>query len=212
MIVKSILDTDLYKFTTSYAYFKAFPQAEGTFIFHDREETLYDETFVERLRKAFVDLESLRLREEEFEYMVRSCRFIPQNYFEWLKQFHFEADKIKIWLDEEQHLHIEVTDFMYKVTLYEIAVLSTVSALRNEHNIIDLDEVVLRLKKLADNDNLAAAELETLCCLFLRGRGRPRPDEDVARRNGVLHERAGRRGKGMKKGGVQPDAAFLDLN
>lgn len=27
MIVKSILDTDLYKFTTSYAYMKLFPQA-----------------------------------------------------------------------------------------------------------------------------------------------------------------------------------------
>ena len=31
MIVKSILDTDLYKFTTSYAYMKLFPQARGTF-------------------------------------------------------------------------------------------------------------------------------------------------------------------------------------
>lgn len=31
MIIKSILDTDLYKFTTSYAYMKLFPQARGTF-------------------------------------------------------------------------------------------------------------------------------------------------------------------------------------
>lgn len=29
MIIKSILDTDLYKFTTSYAYMKLFPQARG---------------------------------------------------------------------------------------------------------------------------------------------------------------------------------------
>lgn len=29
MIVKSILDTDLYKFTTSYAYMKLFPHAIG---------------------------------------------------------------------------------------------------------------------------------------------------------------------------------------
>lgn len=35
MIVKSILDTDLYKFTTSYAYMKLFPQARGTFEFFD---------------------------------------------------------------------------------------------------------------------------------------------------------------------------------
>lgn len=36
MIVKSILDTDLYKFTTSYAYMKLFPHAIGTFEFFDR--------------------------------------------------------------------------------------------------------------------------------------------------------------------------------
>ena len=35
MIIKSILDTDLYKFTTSYAYMKLFPQARGTFEFID---------------------------------------------------------------------------------------------------------------------------------------------------------------------------------
>ena len=40
MIVKSILDTDLYKFTTSYAYMKLFPHAIGTFEFFDRDNSL----------------------------------------------------------------------------------------------------------------------------------------------------------------------------
>ena len=53
MYVQSILDTDLYKFTTSYAYFKLFPQAEGTFVFHDRDDTVYDQNFVDDLRRAF---------------------------------------------------------------------------------------------------------------------------------------------------------------
>lgn len=35
MIIKSILDTDLYKFTTSYAYMKLFPQAIGTNLTND---------------------------------------------------------------------------------------------------------------------------------------------------------------------------------
>ena len=30
MIVRTLLDTDLYKFTTSYAYIKLFPYAMGT--------------------------------------------------------------------------------------------------------------------------------------------------------------------------------------
>jgi nicotinate phosphoribosyltransferase len=46
MIIKSILDTDLYKFTTSYAYMKLFPQARGTFEFIDRDNTEYPEDFI----------------------------------------------------------------------------------------------------------------------------------------------------------------------
>lgn len=44
MIVKSILDTDLYKFTTSYAYMKLFPHAIGTFEFFDIGTNLTNDT------------------------------------------------------------------------------------------------------------------------------------------------------------------------
>lgn len=146
MIIQSILDTDLYKFTSSYGYFKSFPQAEGTFVFHDRNATEYDEEFVDRLRAAFDELSRLALSEEEFQYMVKNCKFIPQNYFEWLKGFRFDPSRMKVWLDEEHHLHIEASDHLYKVTLYEIAVLSTVSALHNEGKQIDMKDVISRLE------------------------------------------------------------------
>ena len=35
-MILSILDTDLYKFSTSNAYFHLYPLAEGTFKFNDR--------------------------------------------------------------------------------------------------------------------------------------------------------------------------------
>lgn len=55
MIVKSILDTDLYKFTTSYAYMKLFPQARGTFEFFDRDLTEYPEDFVQKISNSDLD-------------------------------------------------------------------------------------------------------------------------------------------------------------
>ena len=67
MIIKSILDTDLYKFTTSYAYMKLFPDAEGTFEFCDRDKTVYDEKFLELLRLELANLAVLKLTKEEFK-------------------------------------------------------------------------------------------------------------------------------------------------
>ena len=99
MIVKTLLDTDLYKFTTSYAYIKLFPYAMGTFSFNDRNETEYTEEFLEALKSEFNKLSRLRLTEEELEYMTRNCRFLPRVYWEWLSSFRFDPDKIDIHLD-----------------------------------------------------------------------------------------------------------------
>ena len=132
MFVRSILDTDLYKFTTSYAYMKLFPDAEGEFEFCDRENTVYDEKFMEILKMELAALGMLSLGSEEFKFVTSSIRFIPECYWEWLRSFRFEFGLIKAELDEEGHLHINVTDKLYKVTLYETPILAIVSEARNK--------------------------------------------------------------------------------
>ena len=76
IMIHSILDTDLYKFTTSYAYIKLFPYAIGTFSFKDRDETVYNDRFMEQLHDAINQLAEVTLKEEELEYMTSHCRFL----------------------------------------------------------------------------------------------------------------------------------------
>lgn len=155
MIVRTLLDTDLYKFTTSYAYIKLFPYAMGKFSFHDRNETEYTEEFLERLKNEIDKLSRLRLTEEELEYMTRNCRFLPRVYWEWLSSFRFHPDKIKIHLDEAHHLHIEVSDFLYKATLYEVPLLAIVSEIKNQFfgNVADMDEILCKLSEKVELSN-----------------------------------------------------------
>jgi nicotinate phosphoribosyltransferase len=108
--------------------------AEGTFKFNDRAAEVYDESFLEALKEEFKKLSQLSLNEEEFEYLVGNVKYISRNYWEWLRGFRFEADKINAYLDGEGHLQIDVTDYLYKVTLYEVPVLAIVSELRNRVN------------------------------------------------------------------------------
>ncbi|MBQ6015345.1 MAG: nicotinate phosphoribosyltransferase [Bacteroidales bacterium] len=131
-MILSILDTDLYKFSTSNAYFQLYPLAEGTFKFNDRAKEVYDEAFLSELKQELANLEKLRLTDEEFSYVTRKVRYISHNYWEWLRGFRFEAGKIDASLDAEGHLQIEVTDFLYKVTLYEVPILAIVAELRNK--------------------------------------------------------------------------------
>ena len=133
MIINSILENDLYKFSMSYYYQVHYPNAWGTFTFNDRNKTQYSEAFVEALKVEISNLATLSLQESEFEWAAKTIHYIPRFYWEWLRQFRFEPERVSVWLDEERHLHIEVSDSMYKVTFYEIPILAIVSELYHRH-------------------------------------------------------------------------------
>lgn len=146
MIITSILDTDLYKFSTSYAYMQNFPDAEGTFEFHDRAQEKCTPEFLEKVRTEISNLNALKLSGDEFDYVTGTIRYIPLHYWEWLRGFQFNPSKVSVWLDENDCLRISVTDKLYKVTLYETVILAIVSELRSHTKygyIVDLDKNVL---------------------------------------------------------------------
>ena len=166
MMIHTILDTDLYKFTTSYAYIKLFPYAIGTFSFKDRDETVYTEAFLSKLKVEVANLAKVTLADKELEYMTRNCRFLPPVYWEWLSSFRFQPEKIDIYLDEEHHLNIEITDYLYKSTLYEVPLLAIVSEIKNQTqgNVANPEEIICKLSEkvvLSNEHQLSFSEFGT---------------------------------------------------
>ena len=166
MMIHTILDTDLYKFTTSYAYIKLFPYAMGTFSFKDRDETVYTEAFLNKLKAEVATLANVALTDKELEYMTRNCRFLPRVYWEWLSSFRFQPEKIDIYLDEEHHLNIEITDYLYKSTLYEVPLLAIVSEIKNQTqgNVANPEEIICKLSEkvvLSNEHQLSFSEFGT---------------------------------------------------
>lgn len=132
--MKSILDTDLYKFSTSNAYFQLYPLAEGMFKFNDRNQESWKDKpeFMEQMKMEVQKFCMLKLTEKEKNWAIKTIPYIPSNYWEWLSTFQFDSSKINMWLDDNGVFQCEVTDKLYKVTLYEIAILTTYSQVRNQ--------------------------------------------------------------------------------
>jgi len=152
--VYSILDTDLYKFTTSYAYMKKFPDAECTFTFKDRNKVKRSKKFLKEFKKEIKKWENVGLTIEEFAWILNYHKmdFIATYYWEWLKSFRFDVSKMNIYLDEESVLCVEVTDKCYKASLYEIPVLFSVPEVNNRGKKINWQ---LTIDKLAEKVSLA---------------------------------------------------------
>ena len=98
--------------------------------------------------------------------MSSHCRFVPRIYWEWLSSFRFDPEKVQIYLDDEKHLHIEVTDYLYKVTLYEVPLLAIVTEIQNliSGNVADKEQVLAKLfekVELSNKNQISFSEFGT---------------------------------------------------
>ena len=128
-IIRSILDTDLYKFTTSYAYSKLYPRAYGQFRFIDRAKTRYPEGFAELLRDELQQMAELQLTRDEAQFLARELPYLPPTYIDFVRGFRFDPDEVHISQDEEGQLSIVAEGLLYRVTLWETPILALVSEL-----------------------------------------------------------------------------------
>ena len=106
-MIYSILDTDLYKFSTSYAYMKLYPDAEGTFSFTDRNKIEHTEDFITNLKLKLAELSGLSFSFSEKQWCIKHIPYIPEVYWEWLRWFKFDLEKIIVWLDDERHIEFK---------------------------------------------------------------------------------------------------------
>ena len=128
-IIQSVLDTDLYKFTTSYAYSKLYPRAYGQFRFIDRGKATYPQGFAEELKKEIQEMSKLALTKDEASFLYRELPYLPPTYIDFVRGFRFDPEEVKVEQDAEGHLSIIAEGLLYRVTLWETPILALVSEL-----------------------------------------------------------------------------------
>lgn len=128
-IIQSVLDTDLYKFTTSYAYSKLYPRAYGQFRFIDRGKTTYPQGFAEELKKEIQEMSKLALTKDEASFLYRELPYLPPTYIDFVRGFRFDPEEVKVEQDAEGNLSIIAEGLLYRVTLWETPILALVSEL-----------------------------------------------------------------------------------
>lgn len=131
-IIKSILDTDLYKFTTGYAYSKLFPRAYGRFQFVDRGKTKYPEGFDKLVQAEIMKMAELRMTEAEYRFLEQECPYLPPMYIDYLRGYRFDPSEVKVSQSESGELSIVAEGLIYRVTMWETPILAIVSELYYE--------------------------------------------------------------------------------
>ena len=83
MIIESLLDTDLYKFTMMQCVLHQFPWASVEYRFRCRNEGVDLTPYVDEVKSEVDHLCSLRFTDDELDYL-RSLRFMKEDFIEFL--------------------------------------------------------------------------------------------------------------------------------
>jgi nicotinate phosphoribosyltransferase len=148
MIIQSLLDTDLYKFTMMQVVLHHFPGAQVEYRFKCRTEGVDFRPYIDEIRAEVAALCSLRFRDDELEYL-RALRFMKSDFVDFLGLFQFNEKYVRVGQGERPgELDIAIRGPWLHTILYEIPVLAVVSEVyfRRTRPQPDLEEGRRRLR------------------------------------------------------------------
>lgn len=138
VIIESLLDTDLYKFTMMQCVLHQFPGASVEYRFRCRNEGIDLRPFKADIEKEIDHLCTLQFKEDELEYL-RSLRFIKDDFVEFLSLFRLKRKYIEI-VDTGSELAITIKGPWLHTILFEIPVLAIVNETYFRHTAGGIDK------------------------------------------------------------------------
>lgn len=125
MIIQSLLDTDLYKFTMMQVVLHHFPGARVEYRFKCRNPGVDLARFADEIREEVRHLCSLQFKEPELAYLS-SMRFIKSDFVDFLGLFQLNEKYIRIVPQPSGELEIGIEGPWLHTILFEIPVLAIV--------------------------------------------------------------------------------------
>ena len=126
-MVKSLLDTDLYKFNMDQVIFHKHTDLCGQYFFKCRnKDVVFTPDMLDEINAQIDHLCSLTFQKDELDYL-RSIRFIKDDYVEFLRLWRPIRDYVTTSLDDNGTLNIEVNGPLFSAMQFEIYLLEIVN-------------------------------------------------------------------------------------
>jgi len=134
VIINSLLDTDLYKFTMMQAVFHQCPGTMVEYEFKLRNEGIDLSPFAEEIRAEIEALCSLRFTDEELDYLG-SLRFMKPGFIELLRIYKLDMRYVKVKVNDALEFSIKIKGPWLHTILFEVPILAIVNEVYFRSNV-----------------------------------------------------------------------------
>ena len=131
MIITSLLDTDLYKFTMMQVVLHQFPGAEVEYRFKCRNKGVLA-PYVNEIREEIQGLCNLRFQDAELAYL-KSMRFIKSDFIDFLGIFRLNAKYVSVTALTTGEIEVAIKGPWLHTILFEIPVLAIINEVYFRH-------------------------------------------------------------------------------
>jgi len=140
MIIESLLDTDLYKFTMMQVVLHHFPAAQVEYRFKCRTPGVDLTPYIAEIEREIAGLCALRFTKSELDYL-RSWRFLKSDFVDLLGLFQLDQRFVDVRPSTSApgELDIEINGPWLHTILFEVPLLSIISEVYFRNNVADPD-------------------------------------------------------------------------
>lgn len=124
MIIETLLDTDLYKFTMQQLVFHRFPEAEAEYAFLCRQKEVDLSPYAARIQEEVDSLCNLSLSEGEIAFLSK-FPFFQNGYLDSLRNFRLNPDHIQI--GTEAGFSLKIKGNWFQTILFEVPLLAIIN-------------------------------------------------------------------------------------
>ncbi|MCK5027934.1 MAG: nicotinate phosphoribosyltransferase, partial [Candidatus Pacebacteria bacterium] len=132
MIINSLLDNDLYKFTMMQIVLHKFSNVNVEYAFINRNNIPLGDC-IDEIRDEIYSLESLRFQENELNFLA-NLSFIKPDFVEFLRKFSLNPRKcVKVEPDAHGNINIKIEGAWLNTILFEVPILAILSEVYTKH-------------------------------------------------------------------------------
>jgi len=126
LIIQSILDNDLYKFTMQQAVHMLYPRAQAQYEFINRGVTPFPEGFALKVKEEIEKMATLELSLDQKVFLETTCYFLTPVYLDYLASYRYDPDEVMVE-QKKDVLILKITGPWYRTILWEVPLMAIIS-------------------------------------------------------------------------------------
>lgn len=161
-IIKSVLETDLYKVTMMWFVLNHYPDAESEYTFNNRDlSKKFSKKSLAEIQRQINLMADLRLTDEEYDWMKTNLYFLPVSLRQYLAAYRFNPKQVKLRLNKKGELEIKIRGKWRDAILWEVPLMAIISEVY-----FTLEDTDWSMEGQAELARTKAMRLSEAGCLF----------------------------------------------